>query len=76
MTTIDRRYRLLNILREQPGIRVPDLAKLLVVSEGTIRNDLNALSDFRTPDAGLGWRNSGRGRTRDQFRLYHSRADE
>ena len=45
MTTIDRRYRLLNILREQPGIRVPDLAKFLLVSEGTIRNDLNALSD-------------------------------
>jgi DeoR/GlpR family transcriptional regulator of sugar metabolism len=45
MTTIDRRYRLLNILREQPGIRVPDLAKLLEVSEGTIRNDLDALSE-------------------------------
>jgi DeoR/GlpR family transcriptional regulator of sugar metabolism len=45
LTTIDRRYRLLNILREQPGISVTDLAKLLVVSEGTIRNDLNALSE-------------------------------
>jgi len=43
LTTFERRYRLLNILREQPGIRVPDLAKRLVVSEGTIRNDLNAL---------------------------------
>lgn len=43
MTTFERRYRLLNILREQPGIRVPDLARMLVVSEGTIRNDLNAL---------------------------------
>ena len=45
MTTIDRRYHLLKFLREQPGIRVPDLARLLVVSEGTIRNDLNALSN-------------------------------
>jgi DeoR/GlpR family transcriptional regulator of sugar metabolism len=45
LTTIDRRYRLLNILREQPGIRVPDLARLLVVSEGTVRNDLNALAE-------------------------------
>lgn len=44
MTTFERRYRLLNIIREQPGIRVPDLAKLLQVSEGTVRNDLNALS--------------------------------
>lgn len=43
MTTFERRYRLLSILREQPGIRVPDLARLLLVSEGTIRNDLNAL---------------------------------
>lgn len=45
MTTFERRFRLLNILREQPGIRVPDLARMLDVSEGTIRNDLNALSD-------------------------------
>jgi DeoR/GlpR family transcriptional regulator of sugar metabolism len=36
---------LLNILRDQPGIRVPDLARILDVSEGTIRNDMNALSD-------------------------------
>jgi DeoR/GlpR family transcriptional regulator of sugar metabolism len=35
----------LNILREQPGIRVPDLARMLDVSEGTIRNDMNALSE-------------------------------
>jgi DeoR/GlpR family transcriptional regulator of sugar metabolism len=30
-------------LREQPGIRVPDLARLAEVSEGTIRNDLRAM---------------------------------
>jgi DeoR/GlpR family transcriptional regulator of sugar metabolism len=45
VTTIERRFRLLNILREQPGIRVPDLARLLVVSEGTIRNDIRALAE-------------------------------
>ncbi len=44
MTTFERRFRLLNILQEQPGIRVPDLARLLEVSEGTIRNDLRALA--------------------------------
>ena len=33
----------MNFLREQPGIRVPDLARLAGVSEGTIRNDLRAL---------------------------------
>jgi DeoR/GlpR family transcriptional regulator of sugar metabolism len=32
-------------LREQPGIRVPKLAEFLDVSEGTVRNDLNALED-------------------------------
>ena len=32
------------ILREQPGIRVPEVAELLGVSEGTIRNDLNSLA--------------------------------
>jgi DeoR/GlpR family transcriptional regulator of sugar metabolism len=34
----------MNILREQPGIRVPEVAELLDVSEGTIRNDLNSLA--------------------------------
>lgn len=43
MTTFERRQRILNFLREQPGIRVPDLARLAGVSEGTIRNDLRAL---------------------------------
>jgi len=31
------------MLRRQPGLRVPELAGALAVSEGTIRNDLNAL---------------------------------
>jgi DeoR/GlpR family transcriptional regulator of sugar metabolism len=34
----------MTILREQPGIRVPEAAELLGVSEGTIRNDLNSLA--------------------------------
>ena len=43
MTTFERRQRILGLLREQPGVRVPELARLLNVSEGTIRNDLRAL---------------------------------
>jgi DeoR/GlpR family transcriptional regulator of sugar metabolism len=43
LTTFERRQRILTFLREQPGIRVPDLARLAGVSEGTIRNDLRAL---------------------------------
>jgi DeoR/GlpR family transcriptional regulator of sugar metabolism len=45
LTSFERRTRLLNILQDQPGIRVPDLAKALDVSEGTIRNDLRNLAD-------------------------------
>ena len=44
MTTFERQQRLIEILRQQPGIRVPELARLLDVSEGTIRNDLRSLS--------------------------------
>ena len=43
MTTYERRQSVLDILRKQPGLRVPELAKALNVSEGTVRNDLNAL---------------------------------
>ena len=43
MTTFERRHQLIEFLRKQPGLRVPELAKILSVSEGTIRNDLNAL---------------------------------
>jgi DeoR/GlpR family transcriptional regulator of sugar metabolism len=35
----------LDILRKQPGLRVPELAQALNVSEGTVRNDLNALEE-------------------------------
>jgi DeoR/GlpR family transcriptional regulator of sugar metabolism len=43
LTTHDRRCSLLEQLRKQPGLRVFDLATILDVSEGTVRNDLNAL---------------------------------
>jgi DeoR/GlpR family transcriptional regulator of sugar metabolism len=35
----------LDILRKQPGLRVPELAQALDVSAGTVRNDLNALEE-------------------------------
>lgn len=43
MTTYERRQCLLDLLRKQPGLRVPELARELKISEGTVRNDLNAL---------------------------------
>jgi ribose transport system substrate-binding protein len=43
MTPFQRRQRILELLREQAGIKVVELADLLDVSEGTIRNDLTAL---------------------------------
>ena len=43
MITYERRQSLLDLLRKQPGLNVPDLAATLDVSEGTVRNDLNAL---------------------------------
>lgn len=35
----------MDVLRKKPGLRVPELAQALGVSEGTVRNDLNALED-------------------------------
>ena len=43
MTAFERRHRILGLLRERPGIRVPELAQRLDVSQGTIRNDLRVL---------------------------------
>lgn len=43
MIAFERRQLILRLLHEQPGITVPALAKELQVSEGTIRNDLDAL---------------------------------
>ncbi len=45
MTSYTRRQSLLDLLRKQPDMRVPALAKTLDVSEGTVRNDLNALAE-------------------------------
>jgi ribose transport system substrate-binding protein len=44
MTIFERRQGILEFLRERPG-RVTELARLLNVSEGTIRNDLRALEE-------------------------------
>ena len=43
VTRFERRQTIMRLLREQPGIKVTQLADLLDVSDGTIRNDLNAL---------------------------------
>ena len=43
MTSYERRQSIVDLLRRQPGMRVPELAQVLSVSEGTVRNDLNAL---------------------------------
>jgi ribose transport system substrate-binding protein len=45
MTTFERRQTILRILQEQAGVKVTDLATMLNVSEGTIRNDLAALDE-------------------------------
>lgn len=45
MTTHERRQTILELLRRQPGLRVPEIATALDVSEGTVRNDLNALKE-------------------------------
>jgi DeoR/GlpR family transcriptional regulator of sugar metabolism len=45
LTAYARRQSLLEILRKQAGLRVTELAEALGVSEGTIRNDLNALEE-------------------------------
>jgi ribose transport system substrate-binding protein len=43
LTTYERRQRIVDLLRQQAGIKATELAKLLEVSEGTIRNDLRTL---------------------------------
>ena len=45
MTSYERRQSLIDLLRKQPGLRVPELALALQVSDGTVRNDLNALEE-------------------------------
>jgi len=43
LSTYSRRQSLLDLLSKQSSLRVPELAKALDISEGTVRNDLNAL---------------------------------
>ncbi len=43
MIPFERRQRLITLLQAQPGLRVAEVAQRLDVSEGTVRNDLNAL---------------------------------
>jgi len=45
LTTYERRQSLMDLLRKQPGLRVPEIALSLGVSEGTVRNDFNALEE-------------------------------
>jgi DeoR/GlpR family transcriptional regulator of sugar metabolism len=45
MTIYERRQFLLDLLRRQPGLGVPEIAKALGISEGTVRHDLNALQE-------------------------------
>jgi DeoR/GlpR family transcriptional regulator of sugar metabolism len=45
LTTYERRQSLLELLRKQPGLRVPEIAQTLDISQGTVRNDLNALEE-------------------------------
>lgn len=42
-TTFERRQRILKTLEEEGGVKITALAEMFNVSEGTIRNDLNAL---------------------------------
>lgn len=43
MTSYERRQTIIDLLRHQPGLKVTKIASTLGVSEGTVRNDLNAL---------------------------------
>jgi DeoR family transcriptional regulator of aga operon/DeoR family fructose operon transcriptional repressor len=38
---------LLELVQKQPGIRVPEIARMLSVSQGTVRNDLRALAEAK-----------------------------
>jgi DeoR/GlpR family transcriptional regulator of sugar metabolism len=44
LTTFERRQKMLELMRKQTGLSVPEFAEILKVSQGTVRNDLNALA--------------------------------
>lgn len=44
-TVFERHQAILNLLKEQASVKVADLAEMLDVSEGTVRNDLQALDE-------------------------------
>lgn len=45
LTTFERRQSIVELLRAEPGLRVPEIARRLDVSQGTVRNDLKALAN-------------------------------
>ncbi|CAN5857690.1 hypothetical protein BH24DEI2_BH24DEI2_18950 [soil metagenome] len=45
MTTYDRHQTILKLLEERSSLKVTELAATFGVSEGTVRNDLTALTD-------------------------------
>ena len=45
MTSYLRRQQIVEIIRTEPDIRIPEIALRLSVSQGTIRNDLNILAE-------------------------------
>jgi ribose transport system substrate-binding protein len=47
MTTYERHQTILQLIEEHGNVKVTELAVLFNVSEGTVRNDLNALEDLR-----------------------------
>jgi DeoR/GlpR family transcriptional regulator of sugar metabolism len=47
VTTFERRQNLLELMRKQSGLSVQEFAEILKVSQGTVRNDLNALAEQR-----------------------------
>lgn len=47
MRTFERRQEILNVLRERNTVKVTELAELFGVSQGTIRNDLDYLSETK-----------------------------
>ena len=45
MITFERQRSILRLLNERPGMKITDMADLLDVSRGTIRNDLLVLEE-------------------------------